>query len=204
MTLREFHKRAPSDEANGYRKDGSDFNKPYSQFLERLNHNRWKSKGWRWHAKSYRVNDDGKKYLMIRPLEHLTAAGKLYPNAWPLVDEFRQDRGKGLPNWPNWCFLPMSAFYAIVSADAKVERLPLKLIGDVARLSALGTWRISQGVYRFDPDLAKALIDSPYYWRHPCGCPIPTPRMVYLCRDARVQLQPANSLRILCASGVGC
>lgn len=98
---------------------------------------------------------------MIRPLEHLTAAGKLYPNAWPLVDEFRQDRGKGLPNWPNWCFLPMSAFYAIVSSDAKVDCLPLKLIGDVARLSALGTWRISQGVYRVDPDLAKALIDSP-------------------------------------------
>ena len=98
---------------------------------------------------------------MIRPLEHLATAGKLYPNAWPLVDEFRQDRGKGLPNWPNWCFLPMSAFYSIISADAKVERLPLKLIGDVARLSALGTWRISQGVYRFDTDLAKALIDSP-------------------------------------------
>jgi hypothetical protein len=33
LTLREFHKRAPSDEANGYRKDGGDFNKPYSQFL---------------------------------------------------------------------------------------------------------------------------------------------------------------------------
>ena len=58
LTLREFHKRAPSDEANGYRKDGSDFNKPYSQFIERLNHNRWKSKGWRWYSKSYRCKNN--------------------------------------------------------------------------------------------------------------------------------------------------
>ena len=97
----------------------------------------------------------------IRPLKHLQAFGKLYSDAWRQVDEFRQDRGTDLPNWPDWCFLPMAAFYAIVSRRVNVMRLSLDTIGDVARLSALGTWRVTQGIYRFDPDLAKALIASP-------------------------------------------
>ena len=96
--------------------------------------------------------------IQIRPLKHLQLATKLYPNAWRQVDEFRQSRGTDLPDW---CFLPMSGFYAMVSADAGVDRLPLELVGDVARLSALGTWRVTQGIYQFDPDLAKALIASP-------------------------------------------
>ncbi len=32
---------------------------------------------------------------------------------------------------------------------------------DTARLATLGAWRTTQGVYRFDPDLYAALIDTP-------------------------------------------
>lgn len=98
---------------------------------------------------------------MIRPLQHLTVASKLYPEAWRLIDEFRQSRGKDLPKWPNWCFLPMAAFYAFVSSAAGVSHLPLNLIGNVARLAALGTWRVTQGIYRFDSVFRQALVDSP-------------------------------------------
>lgn len=97
---------------------------------------------------------------MIRPIKHLNAASKLYPNAWKQVDIFRQSRGVDLPEWPAWCFMPMAAWYAIVGADAGVDRLPLNLVGDVARLAALGTWRYSQGVYQFDPDAAAAMTGS--------------------------------------------
>jgi len=99
--------------------------------------------------------------VALRPLNHLQTAGKLYPNAWRQVDEFRQSRGKDLPNWPSWCYAPMAAFYAIVSADAGVDKLPLSLIGDVANLAALSAWRVTQGIYRFDDVFEKALIDSP-------------------------------------------
>jgi len=81
----------------------------------------------------------------------------MYPGAWKLVEEFRRDKGVDLPDWPAWCFLPMSGFYAIVSADAGVNTLPLQLVGDVARLSAIGTWRYTQGIYRFDDTAAAAL-----------------------------------------------
>lgn len=93
-----------------------------------------------------------------RPLEHLNAASQLYPDAWRHVDTLRADRGTdGLPDWPDWCFLPMGGWYSIVSADAGVDRLSLDLIPDVARLTALGAWRYTQGIYRLDPDLFTAV-----------------------------------------------
>lgn len=91
------------------------------------------------------------------PKNHLVAAGKMYPKAWAQADEFRADRGVGLPKWPAWCYCPMAAWYAIVSNDAGVNRLSLDLVADVARLAALGAWRITQGIYQFDPDLAESL-----------------------------------------------
>lgn len=97
---------------------------------------------------------------MIRPLDHLHTAGRMYPAAWKAVDEFRASRGVGLPKWPNWCFLPMAGWYAIVSADAGADRLGLDRIDDVSRLAAIGTWRYTQGVYRFDLDIAAELSDT--------------------------------------------
>lgn len=93
-----------------------------------------------------------------RPHSHLITAGKVYPKAWKQVEEMRSDRGKGLPDWPSWCFLPLAGWYAIVSADAGVSSLDLHLVADVARLAAVGTWRYSQGIYRFDPELYDSLI----------------------------------------------
>ncbi len=104
----------------------------------------------------------------IRPRDHLIAAGKLYPNAWAMVDEFRNSRGRDLPEWPNWCYLPLSGFYAIVSSDARVDHLPLHLIPDVARLAAIGTWRVTQGVYRFDPAVYESIRETPLTGDLPC------------------------------------
>lgn len=96
---------------------------------------------------------------MLLPNEHLIGAGKMYPKAWKQVDTFRQDKGRGLPDWPAWCFMPMAAWYAIVSGGG-ANRLGLDMIGDVAKLAAIGTWRYSQGIYRFDPEFYNAIIDT--------------------------------------------
>lgn len=77
------------------------------------------------------------------------------------MDELRAGRGRDLPKWPNWCFLPLAGFYSIISADAGVSRLPPHLAGDVGRLAALGIWRATQGVYEFDDVFEKALEESP-------------------------------------------
>lgn len=96
------------------------------------------------------------------------AAGKLYPDAWRMVDQFRAERGKSVPDWPDWCFMPLAASYAIVSADAGVDRLPPHLAGDVGRLGALATWRVTQGIYRFDPTLFEAITATPVAGDLPC------------------------------------
>lgn len=96
-----------------------------------------------------------------RPRDHLVAAGRLYPDAWRVADEFRADRGRdGLPDWPAWCYLPLAGWYAIVSGGG-ANRVPAQSIGDVGRLAALGTWRASQGIYRFDPALYRAIAETP-------------------------------------------
>ncbi|MDP2174131.1 MAG: hypothetical protein Q8J62_10200 [Candidatus Cloacimonadaceae bacterium] len=110
---------------------------------------------------------------MIRPVEHLTAAMRLYPSTGKLVDEFQQSKGRDLPDWPVWCFMPMAGWYAVVSQDNFDKLLPGRLlpphlIVDVSRLAAIGTWRYSQGVYQFDTDFIAALTDTLIVGDIPC------------------------------------
>ena len=95
-----------------------------------------------------------------RPLNHLNAISKRYPQAWGQVDVYRQSRGKDLPDWPEWCFLPMAAWYGIVSADAGVDKLDLHQMPDVSGLAAMGAWRYTQGIYKLDSDLFDAVTDT--------------------------------------------
>lgn len=103
------------------------------------------------------VNHPNRSKTKPRPVEHLEAGGKLYPHAWKLAEMMRQDRGKKLPDWPQWCFMPLSGWYSIVSNDAGMDRLPPDLLGDVSRLAALGAWRYTQGIYRFHPEIYESL-----------------------------------------------
>lgn len=94
------------------------------------------------------------------PNEHLVQYMRKYPETGRMINLFMEGRGKDLPDWPQWCFLPMSGFYAIVSNHINVDRLGLFEISDVPILSALGTWRYTQSIYRFHPDLLGALAAS--------------------------------------------
>lgn len=74
-----------------------------------------------------------------------------------------------MPDWPDWCYVPMAAGLAIVEnaigdtfRDALFNRL------SPAVITAAATWRISQGIYRFDPDLYNALITQPMDGNLPC------------------------------------
>src|SRR5690606_4806291 len=94
-----------------------------------------------------------------RAREHMIAAGRMYPQAWQQAEEFRLDRS-GLPDWPEWCYLPLGAAHAIVSASAGTQHLQPHVLADVGRIGALCAWRMTQGIYRFDPALYPALTDT--------------------------------------------
>lgn len=90
-----------------------------------------------------------------------------YPGAWKEYEGFREDRGKGLPDWPDWCWCPLSVSYAIVSGGGN-NHVPMDRLADVSIMGALAAWRVCQGIYRFDSDLFAAL------WTTPMEDEIPT------------------------------
>lgn len=88
---------------------------------------------------------------------YLSDINRRYPHAWKTVDIFRASRGQEGFEWPEWCFLPMSASYAIVSGGYDIQPGDTQKVSDVSKLSALAAWRYTQGVYRFDPDVYEAV-----------------------------------------------
>ena len=86
--------------------------------------------------------------IYLRPGKILGTFSRQYPDAWKQVDEFRARR-KELGNWPDWCFLPLAGTYAIVS-KGKTLQSPNQA-HHIGILGALAAWRVTQGIYRFDP-----------------------------------------------------
>ena len=93
----------------------------------------------------------------MRPIQLLNNISKKHPTAWSHINIFRNSKGNDLPDWPDWCFLPLAAWIAIASNGADVT---LEHASIAARLAALGTWRYTQGIYRFDNELYNALITT--------------------------------------------
>lgn len=95
-----------------------------------------------------------------RPILHLRSVAERYPDAWRHLEHARTERGRALPAWPDWCYCPLAGAYAIVSGGG-ANRVPVERLADVAIVGALGAWRATQGIYRFDPTLLAALHDTP-------------------------------------------
>ena len=92
-------------------------------------------------------------------------------HAWKQVDEFRASR-KELGEWADWCFLPLAGTYAIVS-KGKTLQSPNQT-HHIGILGALAAWRVTQGIYRFDPTTFDAL------WKTPVTGDIPTEVLFHL------------------------
>lgn len=82
--------------------------------------------------------------------QHLNRVLKLYPQIQATVNQLLKGRGLDLPDWPQWCLLPMAGWDAINTPKRET----------LANISAIGTWAFSRGVYRFDPELASALLET--------------------------------------------
>jgi len=95
-----------------------------------------------------------------RPRAILAAVGRVYGDAWRAIDSLRASRREDFPDWPDWCFLPLQAVYAIVSGG-EGRRVPVERIHHVAILGVLASWRVTQGIYRFDPAVAEAVAGTP-------------------------------------------
>jgi len=94
---------------------------------------------------------------------------KQWPNIWQDVKSFRAEKGKKLPDWPDWCYIPIAAGCAIISQGNlnNIDCL-FDFKFNPAIITAAATWRVTQGVYRFDRDLYDSLINQPIEGNIPC------------------------------------
>lgn len=103
----------------------------------------------------------------FRPRTHrarsiLEAVGRAYPHAWSQVQAMRDERGRALPLWPDWCYLPLHGAHAIVSGDSGVPfSAPFDRLHHSAIVAALAAWRMGQHVVRYDPALYGPMIETP-------------------------------------------
>jgi hypothetical protein len=96
-----------------------------------------------------------------RPLGHLRDWKARYPEAWDQLSKFRSERGKGLMKWPDWCYVPVAGAFAAVSAVYGKNAITPNVAPDIAVISALGAWRMTRGIYRFDATVLDGLWDTP-------------------------------------------
>jgi hypothetical protein len=71
------------------------------------------------------------------------------------MDRLWADR-EDLGPWPDWCFVPLAASYAVVT-DVGENPVSLEQVYHTGILGALAAWRMTQGIYRFAPALYEAL-----------------------------------------------
>lgn len=87
----------------------------------------------------------------------LIAYSRKYPELNSLIQKFYFDKGIGLPNWHDNVFLPLAAWYSIVSNGGSMA---FDKVRDVGELAAVGTWQYSKSVYEFDPDIYDSIVDA--------------------------------------------
>lgn len=75
---------------------------------------------------------------------------------WQTIDRLRENA-----DWPSWCFVPMANIFPSAAASWHRRPDPVALAADVARLAGLAAWRVTQGIYRFDPDVYRAVTTTP-------------------------------------------
>lgn len=105
-----------------------------------------------------------------RLIDYLALYSRAYPGMWAMAEKLRTNQDKiGIKISP-WCYLPVSAWMAIVEnrhGDMTPATSP-DLITDGTALAALAGWRYTQGIYQFNSAVYAALLATPPAGDLPC------------------------------------
>ena len=97
------------------------------------------------------------------PLEFLKRIKNKYPYAFEQMEIFHKENGtNGLPAWESWCYAPLSAAIACVTADIEHEdkdKLFTRML-DANAVSSLAVWRRSKEVFVIDPAIEELLSEQ--------------------------------------------
>jgi hypothetical protein len=102
-----------------------------------------------------------------RPKQLLVRCGHQWPTLWKYVDLARAQRGATLPRWPQWCYLSTAAGRFLMdrvcpASSAISASDSFDIVESFSRMVIpLATWRVTQGIYRIDPQVAAAVWETP-------------------------------------------
>jgi hypothetical protein len=106
---------------------------------------------------------------MNRPRAVMEAFGRAHPGCWKAFARLHDARAG---EWPPYVYAPLDmAGLALVNAHTERDAARPPSVEDILtgaqRLAGLGAWRLTQQVFRFDPDLYAALVATPMDGRLP-------------------------------------
>ena len=78
---------------------------------------------------------------------------------WGRVNEALRMKQSGKMIWPDWCFIPMAGWSAMIHGNDPITDISQTF--KTALIAAVGAWRYTQGIYRFSPELHKAIEETP-------------------------------------------
>lgn len=95
-------------------------------------------------------------------LDNLLSINRNHPKLWVIADEIRSLASKQI-GWEDWCYMPMSGWYAALCKLQGVTELTHPAQFHILSvISAVGAWRMTQGIYRVDPALYDPLLKSEF------------------------------------------
>ncbi len=100
------------------------------------------------------------------PRLRLAEWGRALPGLWRAVETMRTDYRPDSAAWPSCVFLPLErAARATLDTIRAIGHTPPASAAELSRpaitTQCLAAWRMTQGIYRIDPTLYAALIDTP-------------------------------------------
>jgi hypothetical protein len=104
---------------------------------------------------------------MTLPQRVLDNASKGMDGFWRIAEALRQDpsRLEGTTGpWNSWCYLPVNAVTGIIAHLFRAQMTPDQVeqhwMHKSRLLTAVSAWRMTKGVYVFDPEVASAIAES--------------------------------------------
>jgi len=88
----------------------------------------------------------------------LEAWGAAHPDVWRAVDECRASRRD---TWPSYVFLPLGESIRLMGEYERRRTGMGASLWSADELAVYSSWRVTQGIYRFDPTLYDALVKTP-------------------------------------------
>ena len=99
-----------------------------------------------------------------RPVRHLREIARQFPDGWKWIDKIRGSKSLLRVTWPSWCWCPISLIIeTVMGSNVLPEKIRLgnpQISQQLGLLGSLALWRTGQGIYRFDPDTYKAVLET--------------------------------------------